>query len=212
MSRDDIARQRPLHLDITRALTTGWDGGPCHAASMPALCAWMATHRDDWQTAFPAFASYPHDPFDYVAEDDLRTCSLSIVNLVYAAGDRGDYVSALKALEQLGYRTAIAWTPLSQNTWLAALAKPVKRALRIVHGSPAPAAASNAGLHHDEGTELRSKSAAVRRMVNRLSRHLMLQKLRLHVNLRDMQRICVRKPIAVVATDLPRSVAPAVAS
>ena len=62
---------RPLHLDITRALTTGWDGGPCHAASMPALCAWMATHRDDWQTAFPAFASYPHDPFDYVAEDDL---------------------------------------------------------------------------------------------------------------------------------------------
>lgn len=62
---------RPLRLDLSRALATGWDGGPGHAASMPALCAWMKTHRHDWQTAFPAFATYPHNPFDYAAEDDL---------------------------------------------------------------------------------------------------------------------------------------------
>jgi nucleoside-diphosphate-sugar epimerase len=62
---------RPLHLDLTRALATGWDGGPGHAASMPALCAWMATHQHDWKTAFPVVATYPHDPFDYAAEDQV---------------------------------------------------------------------------------------------------------------------------------------------
>lgn len=60
---------RPLHLSLARALATGWDGGPGHAASMPAFCAWMATHRNAWQTAFPVFAAYGHDPFDYAAED-----------------------------------------------------------------------------------------------------------------------------------------------
>lgn len=60
---------RPLHLNIARAMATGWDGGPGHTASMPALCDWMATHRHDWRTAFPVFATYGHDPFDYASED-----------------------------------------------------------------------------------------------------------------------------------------------
>ncbi len=60
---------RPLHLSIAKAIAADWDGGLGHAVSMPALCAWMATHRDDWQTAFPAFASYDQDPFDYAVED-----------------------------------------------------------------------------------------------------------------------------------------------
>jgi nucleoside-diphosphate-sugar epimerase len=62
---------RPLRLNIAKALATGWDGGPAHAASMPALCGWMATHQHDWKTTFPVFATYPHDPFDYAAEDQV---------------------------------------------------------------------------------------------------------------------------------------------
>jgi SAM-dependent methyltransferase len=41
-----------------------------------------------------------------------------------------------------------------------------------------------------------SKSPTVKRIVNSISRRLMLQKLRLTINVRDMQRVCVRKPVA----------------
>jgi len=42
-----------------------------------------------------------------------------------------------------------------------------------------------------------SKSIAVQRVAKSLSRRLMFQKLKLTINVRDMQRICVRKPLAV---------------
>lgn len=41
-----------------------------------------------------------------------------------------------------------------------------------------------------------SKSAAVQRIARSLSRRLLFQKLKLTINVRDMQRICVRKPLA----------------
>lgn len=40
-----------------------------------------------------------------------------------------------------------------------------------------------------------SKNRSLQRVIGRLSRHLMLQKVKLTINLRDMQRICVQKPM-----------------
>jgi 2-polyprenyl-3-methyl-5-hydroxy-6-metoxy-1,4-benzoquinol methylase len=45
-----------------------------------------------------------------------------------------------------------------------------------------------------------SKSPSVKRIVKAISRRLMLQKFQLTINVRDMQRVCVRKPIADVET------------
>ncbi len=59
----------PLRLSTARARALGWDGGPEYATLMPAYCDWLASHAAGWQTAFPGFAQYGHDPFDYVGED-----------------------------------------------------------------------------------------------------------------------------------------------
>ncbi|MHB8471134.1 MAG: hypothetical protein ACYDCH_15480, partial [Gaiellaceae bacterium] len=66
-----------------------------------------------------------------------------------------------ETLHDLGYEPAIAWTPLSQNASLARLAGPVKHVLRLLRRTPPPAAPGETGLHRDEGTELRSRSAVV---------------------------------------------------
>lgn len=60
---------RPLRLSMARARATGWDGGPRYAASLPDYLDWLLDQREDWQQAFPAFAVYGNDPFDYAAED-----------------------------------------------------------------------------------------------------------------------------------------------
>lgn len=65
-------------------------------------------------------------------------------------------------LRALGYDASIAWTPLSQNTWLAAVARPVKLALRVLRRGRPVVAEEPSGLHRDEGTELRGRSPAVR--------------------------------------------------
>ena len=52
-----------------RALASGWTGAPGYAQSLPPYLDWMISHAADWRTAFPAFAGYPYDPFDYAAED-----------------------------------------------------------------------------------------------------------------------------------------------
>lgn len=59
----------PVRLSTARARATGWDGGPDYAACLPDYIAWLVRHRDDWQTAFPVFQHYGHNPFDYAAED-----------------------------------------------------------------------------------------------------------------------------------------------
>lgn len=64
-----FSMDHPVRLSTARARATGWDGGPDYAASLPAYVAWLVGHRDDWQTAFPVFQHYGHDPFDYAAED-----------------------------------------------------------------------------------------------------------------------------------------------
>ena len=64
-----FAVEHPVRLSMARARATGWDGGPDYAACLPDYIAWLITQRDDWQTAFPVFQHYGHDPFDYVAED-----------------------------------------------------------------------------------------------------------------------------------------------
>ena len=40
-----------------------------------------------------------------------------------------------------------------------------------------------------------SKNRTLQRVIGRLSSQLMLQKVKLTINLRDMQRICVQKPM-----------------
>ncbi|WP_309665904.1 sugar nucleotide-binding protein [Tabrizicola sp.] len=60
---------RPVRLTTARARALGWDGGPDYASLMPAYCQWLASHAPDWQTAFPMFTRYGHDPFDYAGED-----------------------------------------------------------------------------------------------------------------------------------------------
>ena len=61
----------PIVLDTSRARALGWDGGAPYAEAVRPLCDWMleAARRGDWREAFPQFAAYPRDPFDYAAED-----------------------------------------------------------------------------------------------------------------------------------------------
>ena len=72
---DNDAGQTPFSVENTvrmsmaKALATGWDGGPGYAECLPDYIAWMVGHAADWQSAFPVFQSYGHDPFDYAAED-----------------------------------------------------------------------------------------------------------------------------------------------
>lgn len=60
---------KPMRLSTARARALGWDGGPDYAALLPAYCIWMARHAQDWPQAFPGFAAYGHDVFDYAGED-----------------------------------------------------------------------------------------------------------------------------------------------
>jgi hypothetical protein len=61
--------EHPVRLSTARARATGWNGGPDYAACLPDYIAWLISHANDWQTAFPVFQRYGHDPFDYQAED-----------------------------------------------------------------------------------------------------------------------------------------------
>jgi hypothetical protein len=54
---------------LSTARATGWDGGPDYAACLPDYIRWLVGHAGTWQTAFPVFQHYGHDPFDYAAED-----------------------------------------------------------------------------------------------------------------------------------------------
>lgn len=72
---------RPLRLSTSRARATGWDGGPRYADSLPAYIDWLVERRNQWQTAFPAFAAYGSDPFDYAREDaDLALLAREVQN------------------------------------------------------------------------------------------------------------------------------------
>ncbi len=59
----------PVRLSMARARATGWEGGPDYDTCLPDYIAWLVRHADNWQTAFPVFPHYSHNPFDYTAED-----------------------------------------------------------------------------------------------------------------------------------------------
>lgn len=59
----------PVRLDLSAALATGWAGPPAYADTLPPYLDYLLQNRDNWTSAFPAFARYGHDPFDYAAED-----------------------------------------------------------------------------------------------------------------------------------------------
>jgi nucleoside-diphosphate-sugar epimerase len=65
-----LSTTHPLRLSMAKARASGWDGGPDYRAGLPAYLDWLAENAANWQTAFPVFARYGHDPFDYAAEDD----------------------------------------------------------------------------------------------------------------------------------------------
>jgi nucleoside-diphosphate-sugar epimerase len=70
-----LSPAHPIRLSMAKARATGWDGGPDYRATLPAYLDWMIPQARNWQNAFPVFACYGHDPFDYAAED--RTLDLS---------------------------------------------------------------------------------------------------------------------------------------
>lgn len=56
-------------LDCGRLDALGWKPAT-YAEALPPYLDWMlAAGAGDWRAAFPGFAHYPHDPFDYAAED-----------------------------------------------------------------------------------------------------------------------------------------------
>jgi hypothetical protein len=57
-----------------------------------------------------------------------------------------------------------------------------------------------------------SKSDRVKRWLDGVSRGLKLEKLRLYLNMRDIQRVCVQKVAAVVPDHEPAAMAPPAAS
>jgi nucleoside-diphosphate-sugar epimerase len=59
----------PFISDCARARALGWQPEP-YAAAVAPMVDWLAgLHGQDWRSAFPAFAQYGFDPFDYAAED-----------------------------------------------------------------------------------------------------------------------------------------------
>ncbi len=65
------------------------------------------------------------------------------------------------ALEQLGYETAVEWTPFGQNAWLDVLGRPVKAVLRHSRRFGAVEASGDTGLERTSGTVLRERAPAV---------------------------------------------------
>jgi hypothetical protein len=59
----------PVRLSLSAALATGWQGPPAYADALPPYLDYLLAHVDDWKTAFPVFAGYGHDPFDYAGEN-----------------------------------------------------------------------------------------------------------------------------------------------
>jgi len=60
---------KPIRVSTARARALGWQPDRYDAATLAPYLRWLAAQAGDWRSAFPAFARYPHDPFDYAAED-----------------------------------------------------------------------------------------------------------------------------------------------
>lgn len=58
----------PFLLDTGRLDRAGWRP-LSYAQALPPYLDWMLARAGDWQAAFPTFAHYPSDPFDYATED-----------------------------------------------------------------------------------------------------------------------------------------------
>ncbi len=61
---------KPFILDDTAARALGYCPVANYATAVAPTCGWMieAAKTRDWREAFPVFADYPYDPFDYAAE------------------------------------------------------------------------------------------------------------------------------------------------
>lgn len=63
-----LSADHPIRLSLAKAEATGWRG-PDYLDTLPAYLDWLIPRAGDWQTHFPVFTLYGHDPFDYAAED-----------------------------------------------------------------------------------------------------------------------------------------------
>jgi len=62
----------PFVLDLSACDAIGYRPATTYKAALPAICAWLkGAHGRDWRALFPILAAYPHDPFNYAAEDRL---------------------------------------------------------------------------------------------------------------------------------------------
>lgn len=59
----------PFRVSTARAQAMGWRPDAYHAAALRPYVDWLQARAATWQQDFAAFAGYPHDPFDYAAED-----------------------------------------------------------------------------------------------------------------------------------------------
>ncbi len=61
---------RPFIIDCNAALGLGYVPATTYAGAIGMTCDWLMDAGDgNWRERYPVFASYPQDPFDYVAED-----------------------------------------------------------------------------------------------------------------------------------------------
>ncbi|MBL8598031.1 MAG: NAD-dependent epimerase/dehydratase family protein [Devosia sp.] len=56
-------------VSMEAAQAIGYAPAATYAEALVPYLAWMKGNAADWQAAFPMFAHYPSDPFDYAAED-----------------------------------------------------------------------------------------------------------------------------------------------
>lgn len=59
----------PFRVSTARAQALGWRPDTYDAATLRPYIDWLQARAATWQQDFAAFEGYPHDPFDYAAED-----------------------------------------------------------------------------------------------------------------------------------------------
>lgn len=59
----------PLRVSTAKAQVLGWRPDAYDAAALRPYVDWLQDRAATWQQDFAVFAGYPHDPFDYAAED-----------------------------------------------------------------------------------------------------------------------------------------------
>ena len=72
IGRTPWSTQLPFVLGGHKTDACGFDRAPDYACDVEKAVLWLRDlNQADWKAAFPVFAAYPFDPFDYEAEDRL---------------------------------------------------------------------------------------------------------------------------------------------